>query len=164
MSDAQAAAAAGAATGVGADADTAAAAGPKSDGGSTTDLTKQPPPLGRVGRNELGRIAVAARAVEKIASLAAVEIPDAGGAAGRLLGWRKSGMDRLPKVSADVDGELVFLDVELSVRWPAPVAKVAEAVRQHLYRQVAALVGLEVREVNIDVVELITEAATARVS
>ena len=36
------------------------------------------------------------------------------------------------KVSADVDGQLGFLDVELSVRWPAPIAQVTEAVRQHL--------------------------------
>ncbi len=125
----------------------------------------------RVGRNELGRIDVGERAVEKIAAIAAVEIPDAGGASGSLLnwagagfGWRRAGMDRLPKVSADVDGSLVFLDIELSVRWPAPVAKVTEAVREHLFRQVGALAGLEVREVNIEVVELVTEPSTTRVA
>lgn len=138
------------------------------------DLATQPEQPARVGRNELGRISVEARAVEKIAALAAVEIPDAGGAATRLLGrpvpgagrlgMRSSGLSSLPKVSADVDGELGFLEVELSVRWPAPVAKVTEQVRQHLFHRLAELVGLEVREVNIDVVELVTESPSARVS
>ena len=136
--------------------------------------TESPPePPARVGRNDLGRIDVGARAVEKIAALAAVEIPDAGGAAGSLLsravpggafGWRRAGVDRLPKVSAEVDGSIVFLEIELSVRWPAPIAKVTEAVRQHLFHQVSELAGLEVREVNIEVVELVTETATARVA
>jgi uncharacterized alkaline shock family protein YloU len=126
----------------------------------------------RVGRNELGRIDVEPRAVEKIAALAAVEVPDAGGATGGLLsravpggafGWRRAALDRLPKVSAEVDGPLVFLDVELSVQWPSPIAKVTEDVRQHLFRQVGALAGLEVREVNIEVVELVTESSATRV-
>ena len=143
---------------------------------TTTAADAPPAPAGppaRVGRNELGRIDVGARAVEKIAAIAAVEILDAGGVAGSLLaravpgaafGWRRGGMDRLPKVSADVDGSLVFLDVELSVRWPAPIAQVTEAVRQHLFRQVGKYAGLDVREVNIEVVELVTEPATTRVA
>jgi uncharacterized alkaline shock family protein YloU len=143
--------------------------------GSTDDtlVKSEPLPL-HIGRNELGRIEVSAKAVEKIAALAAVEIPDAGGAAARLLGRpvpgagrlgiRGSSLDSLPKVSADVDGQLGFLDVELSVRWPAPIAQVTEAVRQHLSKRVGDLVGLDIREVNIEVVELITEAPSARVS
>ena len=138
--------------------------------GEAVEVSPEAP--ARVGKNEFGRIDVGARAVEKIAAIAAVEIPDAGGVAGSLLaravpgaafGWRRAGMDRLPKVSADVDGSLVFLDVELSVRWPAPIAQVTEAVRQHLFRQVGAFAGLDVREVNIEVVELVTESASARV-
>ncbi len=126
-----------------------------------------------VGQTELGRVDVDARAVEKIAAIAAAEIPDAGGPGVRglsrlpgagHLGMRPAGLDRLPKVSADVDGKLVFLDVQLAVRWPAPVATVAEAVRQHLFSKLGDLVGLEVREVNIDVVDLVTEVAAARVS
>ena len=143
-------------------------------GASSIELAKQPQSPARIGRNELGRIAVSSKAVEKIAGLAAVEIPDAGGAAARLLGRpvpgaghlgiRGSGLDRLPKVSADIDGQLGFLDVELSVRWPAPIGQVTEAVRQHLARRITELVGLDVREVNIEVVDLIGEPASARVT
>ena len=128
----------------------------------------------RIGQNELGRIEVEPRAVEKVAALAALEIPNATGAAGRLLsravsgasglGRRRPVSERLPKVSADVDGGLAFLEVELAVHWPAPVGQVTEAVRQHLFQQVRALLGLEVSEVNIQVVELPSEAAPARVA
>jgi uncharacterized alkaline shock family protein YloU len=143
---------------------------------TSTDLDQQkrPEPPAQIGRNELGRISVSSKAVGKIAALAAVEVPDAGGAAARLLGRpvpgagrlgiRGSGLDRLPKVTADVDGQLGFLDIELSVRWPAPIAHVTEAVRQHLSHRVGDLVGLDIREVNINVVDLITETQSARVS
>jgi uncharacterized alkaline shock family protein YloU len=146
---------------------------------TTTDLSKttQHPTdhkPGKIGQNELGRIEVEARAVEKVAALATLEIPDATGAAGRLLSRAVSGAsglarrkptaERLPRVSADVDGGLAFLEVELAVRWPAPVGQVTEAVRQHLFQQVRELLGLEVSEVNIQVVELPNEAAPARVA
>jgi uncharacterized alkaline shock family protein YloU len=124
-------------------------------------------PPERIGQNELGRIEVSSRAVEKIAALASLEVEHAGGTAGRILslaGRRRSGLSRIPKVSADVDGGHAFLDVELSVRWPAPVAEVAAAVRERLIGHVSTLVGLEVSEVNIQVVDLTTEAPAARVS
>ena len=70
----------------------------------------------------------------------------------------------MPKVNADIDGQLGFLEVELSVRWPAPIGKVTEAVRQHLAQRITELVGLDVREVNIAVVDLIGEPTSARVS
>jgi uncharacterized alkaline shock family protein YloU len=140
---------------------------------TSTDVTPA-----RIGQNELGRIEVDPRAVEKVAAFAALEIPDAVGAAGRLLsravsgavsgasglGRRKPVVGRLPKVSADVDGGLAFLEVELAVCWPAPIGKVTEAVRQHLFQQVRAQLGLEVSEVNIQVVELPVEAAASRVA
>ena len=49
--------------------------------------------------------------MEKLASLAATEVTDAGGPAGRLLPWRRGGTERLPRVSADVDGTFVFHNV-----------------------------------------------------
>jgi uncharacterized alkaline shock family protein YloU len=151
---------------------------------ASVDLAKRP---ARIGQNELGRIEVEARAVEKIAALAAIEIPDVSGTAGRLLSRAVSGAmtsavsgavstamsggtvrrrpsTRLPKVSAEVDGDLAFLEVELAVRWPAAVGQVTEAVRQHLFVQVRALLGLEVSEVNIQVVELPSDTVSARVA
>jgi uncharacterized alkaline shock family protein YloU len=124
-------------------------------------------PLERIGQNDLGRIEVSSRAVEKIAAFASLDVEDAGGTAGRLLGLagrRRADVGRIPKVSADLDGGHVFLDVELSVRWPAPIAAVATAVRERLIGHVSTLVGLEVSEVNIQVVDLVTDAPAGRVS
>lgn len=150
------------------------AADPESAASAEVDLVKAPDVPAHLGASEWGRIDVEARVVEKIAARAAVEIPDAGGAAARLLGrtvpgsgrlgLRGSGLSTLPKVSAEVDGQLGFLDVELSVRWPAPVGRVTEDVRQHLYRRIGQLVGLQVREVNIEVVDLIGQTPPARVA
>ena len=154
------------------------------NGTAEVALPKDARPATRIGSNELGRIDVSSKVVEKIAAQAAVEIPDAGGAAARLLGRplpgaghlgiRGASLDNLPKVSADVDGQLGFLDVQLSVRWPAPVGqvtqfgaltvRVTETVRQHLSQRIAELVGLEVREVNIEVVDLIGRSPSARAS
>jgi uncharacterized alkaline shock family protein YloU len=123
-------------------------------------------PPARIGQNELGRVEVSSRAVEKIAALATLEVEDAGGATGRGLGRqgrRRTGLNRMPKVSADVEGGHVFLDVELSVRWPMSVAQVSDAVRDRLTAHVSTLAGLEVSEVNIEVVDLVTEASAARV-
>ena len=120
-----------------------------------------------LGANPLGRIEVSDRVVEKIAARAAAEVPDAGGPAARLLGRQlpTSGpaLDRLPKVDAEVDGNFVFLDVSLSVRWPAPITQVTAAVRERLTSRIEELVGLQVREVNVEIVDLVTEVATNRV-
>ncbi len=124
-----------------------------------------------LGSNPLGRIEVSDRVVEKIAARAAAEVPDAGGPAARLLGRQlptpgrltTPALDRLPKVDAEVDGTLVFLDVELSVRWPAPITQVTTAVRERLTSRIEELVGLQVREVNVEIVDLVTAVATTRV-
>jgi uncharacterized alkaline shock family protein YloU len=122
-----------------------------------------------LGPNEYGRIEVSSRVVEKIAAQAAAEIPDAGGPAARMLGRQLPGsdpggaLDRLPKISADVDGQRVFLDVGLSVRWPAPVRQVTAAVRERLNSRVAELVGLQVQEINVRIVDLVTATNSTRV-
>ncbi len=137
----------------------------------STDAADRTP--AHLGANELGRIDVSNRVVEKIAARAAGEVPDAGGPSARVLGRQvpgagrmgigAAGLDRLPNVSAEVEGSQVFLDVGLSVRWPAPVGQVTDRVRQQLRSRLTELVGLEVREINVEIVDLVTETPTARV-
>ena len=120
----------------------------------------------RPGRNDLGTISIADGVVTKIAARAAAENPDAGAAAVRLLGravpgaghlgLRESDLSGLPKTTADVDGSLVYVNVELSVRWPRPVAEVTGQVREHVRTRVAELTGLDVAEVHITVADLVT--------
>lgn len=121
----------------------------------------------RPGRTELGMISINDRVVEKMAARAAVEIPDAGAAASRFLGRsmagasalgaRQTSLDGLPKTSADVDGSRVILDLSISVRWPASVPEVSDAVREHVRARVSDLTGLTVTEVSISVAALVTQ-------
>jgi uncharacterized alkaline shock family protein YloU len=126
------------------------------------------------GRSELGTITISTRVVEKLAARAAVEVPDAGAAAPRImgrsmsgpraLGARQTSLTGLPKATADVDGSRAMLDLAISVRWPASVPAVARAVREHVSSRVTELTGLIVTEVAISVTDLATSLpAPARV-
>jgi uncharacterized alkaline shock family protein YloU len=134
----------------------------------TTSTAVLPAPSGaRPGPSDLGTISINERVVEKIAARAAVEIPDAGAAASRFLGRsmagasalgaRQTSLTDLPKTSADVDGSRVILDLSISVRWPASVPGVSDAVREHVRSRVGELTGLIVTEVTISVTALVTQ-------
>jgi uncharacterized alkaline shock family protein YloU len=120
----------------------------------------------RPGRTELGMISINDRVVEKMAARAAIEIPDAGAAASRFLGrsmagasalgTRPTSLTALPRTAADVDGSVVILDLSISVRWPASVPEVTDAVREHVRARVGDLTGLTVTEVSISVAALVT--------
>ena len=122
-----------------------------------------------IGRNELGSIIIRDGVVAKIAACAAVEIPDAGAAATRVMGRRVPGggrlglratdLEALPKTTAEIDGMRAFLSVKLSVRWPASVPNTTAQVRQHVRERVEELTGLSVSEVRITVADLVTSIA-----
>jgi uncharacterized alkaline shock family protein YloU len=124
------------------------------------------------GRTELGMISISDSTVQGIAALAATEIPDAGGAAPRVLGQAVTGASVLgvrqtslttpPKVRARVDGSIVTLDLSMSVRWPASVPEVASAVREHVRSRVGELTGLTVDEVSISVTALVRGLPASR--
>ena len=119
-----------------------------------------------VGRNELGTIVIGDDVVAKIAACAAVEIPDAGAAATRVmgravpgggrLGLRATDLAALPKTKAEIDGNSTFLSIELSIRWPASVPDTTAQVRQRVRERVQELAGLTVAEVDITVAALAT--------
>jgi uncharacterized alkaline shock family protein YloU len=121
----------------------------------------------RAGRNELGTISIADAVVSKIAARSAAENPDAGAAAARMLGravpgaghlgLRGTDLDALPKTSVDVDGSKAYVNLEISVRWPASVPQVTAQVRRHVRERVRELTGLDVDEVHIVVSDLATD-------
>lgn len=123
-----------------------------------------------VGDSALGSIQIADQVVAKIAARAAAELPDAGASATRVLGRSVPGagrlglhsadLDGLPKTSADVDGAVVYVTLELAVRWPASVVAVTEQVREHVSTRVGELTGLRVAEVQIMVSDLVTHIAS----
>jgi uncharacterized alkaline shock family protein YloU len=124
-------------------------------------------PAARAGRTELGMISIADQVVTKITARAAAENPDAGAAGARMLGRavpgaghlgvRGTDLDALPKTTVEVDGVKAFVNLEISVRWPASVLEVTEQVRRHVRDRVAELTGLQVDEVHIVVSDLATD-------
>ena len=132
-----------------------------------TALPAEAGAIASAGRTEFGTITVADGVVAKIAARAAAENPDAGAAAARLLGraapragrfgMRGTDLVGLPKTSVDVDGSRAFLTLEISVRWPAPVAEVTDQIRSHLRSRIPELTGLAVEEVHIVVADLVTD-------
>ena len=123
----------------------------------------------RAVRNELGTISIADGVVSKIAAWAAAENPDAGAAAARMLGRavpgagymgvRGTDLEALPKTSVEVDGSKAFVNLEISVRWPASVPEITGQVRRHVRDRVRQLTGLDVDEVHIVVADLATDIA-----
>ncbi|MEV8517983.1 Asp23/Gls24 family envelope stress response protein [Dactylosporangium sp. NPDC051484] len=114
-----------------------------------------------------GSITIADTVVAKLASRAVLETADAGAAAARLLGqvipgaghlgFRQTNLTGLPKASAQVNGNVAFIDLAISVRWPASVPQVTAAVRQHVRERLTALTGLTIAEARIAVTDLVTE-------
>lgn len=119
-----------------------------------------------IGRNELGTISIADSVVRKVAAQAALHVPNAGGAAPRVLGKslaganlpgvRETSLTTLPKTSVRVDGSLALVELELSVRWPASIPAVTQEVRRQVQQRVSELTGMQVAEVTIKVTDLVT--------
>lgn len=65
----------------------------------------------------------------------------------------------LPKTSVEVDGSKAFVNLEISVRWPASVPEITEQVRRHVHERVRELTGLDVVEVHIVVADLAIDIA-----
>ena len=133
----------------------------------TSDTAVEPAPREvRPGRTELGTVSISSRVVQKIAARAAVEVPDAGAAAPRVmgrsvtgahvLGGRQTSLTGLPEAEAEVDGSTAALALWVSIRWPASIPGVSTAVREAVRDRVGTLTGLEVTEVSISVTDLAT--------
>ncbi|KUJ40819.1 Asp23/Gls24 family envelope stress response protein [Streptomyces sp. NPDC093228] len=105
-----------------------------------------------------GRTTIADGVVEKIAALAARDMPgvhDLGGGLSRTFGAVR---DRVPGgskatrgVKAEVGEVQTALDLEIVVEYGVSIADVARAVRENVIVAVERMTGLEVVEVNIAV-------------
>lgn len=102
-----------------------------------------------------GHTIISPSVIEKIASVAAAEADGVEGVA-------RSGITRMmpfgqdsPKADADVRGEHATVDMSIRVRYPQPVGKTCEAVRQRVASRLRELTGLAVNQINISVPELV---------
>ena len=103
-----------------------------------------------------GRTSIANRVVEKIAAQAVDEIGDAGGAPRRLLGvplGHPDGQGRA-QATAELDGDIATVAVRMSITYPAPIRRTADAARDRVIARVNELTGLQVKQVDIDIARL----------
>ncbi|MEV4410966.1 Asp23/Gls24 family envelope stress response protein [Catellatospora sp. NPDC049609] len=113
-----------------------------------------------------GTIHIEEDVIAKVAAQAASELPDIGcptrglGHLGADTLGARADLSRRPKASAQVDGDRAYLDLVVSVRWPAPVPQVTAALREHVRTRIEELTGLTVHTVNIEVADLITDTDT----
>ncbi|MFE0043860.1 Asp23/Gls24 family envelope stress response protein [Streptomyces albireticuli] len=139
----------GTGTGVGADTTTGTTVQASTPGAHTPAATR-------------GRTTIADGVVEKIAGLAAREVPGVyalGGGFARTLGAVR---ERVPGgrsnvtrgVKAEVGERQTAVDLDLVVAYGVPITEVAGEVRENVISAVERMTGLEVVEVNIAVVDV----------
>ncbi|MDQ1650483.1 MAG: hypothetical protein QOG60_2540 [Frankiaceae bacterium] len=108
-----------------------------------------------------GSLHIAPRVVEKVAAAAAVEVEHVTGVPRRILGQTvgKVKSDSQARADAKIDGSTVSVSLTVAVEYPTPVRSVAAAVRANVVKQVGALCGLSVVQVNVDVPHFYSSAA-----
>lgn len=108
---------------------------------------------------ERGRTTIADTVVEKIAVVAAREVPgvhDLGGSVARTFGTIR---DRIPGssragsqgVAVEVGERQAAADIDLVAEYGVPVHELAASVRQNVIVAIESLTGLQVTEVNVNV-------------
>ncbi|GGO92221.1 Asp23/Gls24 family envelope stress response protein [Wenjunlia tyrosinilytica] len=111
---------------------------------------------------ERGRTSIADGVVEKIAGMAAREVPGVhalGGGLARTLGAVR---DRVPGgrtnvargVKVEVGQRQTAIDIDLVVEYGVPITEVASDVRENVIAAVERMTGLEVVEVNVSVIDV----------
>lgn len=116
-------------------------------------------------RTEHGTTTIADNVVAKIAALAAREVSGVAELGGAVSGAISGVMGRItgsssnePKtggVSVEVGETQAAVDLTLKAQYPASIHEVADAVRQNVMDRIQSMTGLEVVEVNINVVDLL---------
>jgi uncharacterized alkaline shock family protein YloU len=142
----------------------ATAFGESVPGTETTGRTEHHVP---VPPEERGRLTVDDRVVEKVAGHAVTSITDAAAAPRRVLGVKigEARPDDAASVQAKVQDDIASVHVAIAVRWPRSVQKVADEVRERIRTEVAAITGVRVDHVDVDVVSMtLPETAERRVT
>ncbi|MDQ3105208.1 MAG: Asp23/Gls24 family envelope stress response protein [Actinomycetota bacterium] len=114
-----------------------------------------PPEAGR-----RGRLDIAGRAIERIATHAAQTVTGVTASG--------SGLERmvgrgLPRASSTVAGDTVRLSLDISLTWPVAAGEVTRQVRSEVAAQVGYITGLSVAAVDVTIAKFEPHAAsTAR--
>lgn len=124
----------------------------------------------RSGRRQLdadvesrGRLEIAGKVVEKIASRAAGELDVVGGSSGGFLGvGDHAELSARPKARVQLSGQVATIALTVGVRYPAPLRRTGEELRRHVRSQVTELTGIDVRQVDVEISWLLVGEAGQR--
>jgi uncharacterized alkaline shock family protein YloU len=120
--------------------------------GTVVPGTVASPAVGREQPRRRGKLVLAAKVVEKIASQAASEVSVASGRSGGMLGFgADADTDARPKVHVDLSAASADLAIKLGIAYPGSIRAATQQVREHVTRRVEDLTGVDVRRVDIDV-------------
>ena len=127
-----------------------------------TGRTEHPAP---VPPDERGRLTVDDRVVEKVAGYAVTLVTDAAAPPRRVLGVRigEARPEAAASVQAQVEGDIASVQAAIAVRWPRSVQDVADEVRGRMRSEVAAITGVRVDHVDVEVVSMTMPSAEPRV-
>jgi uncharacterized alkaline shock family protein YloU len=115
--------------------------------------------------DERGRLTVDDRVVEKVAGYAVTLVTDAAAAPRRVLGVRigEARPEAAASVQAQVQGDIASVQAAIAVRWPRSVQGVTDEVRERMRSEVAAITGVRVDHVDVEVVSMTMPSAEPRV-
>lgn len=101
-----------------------------------------------------GRLDIAERVVERVATIAASEVDGV-----RRVGSGIEGVvgRQFPKASAEVGGGHARVALDIAVVWPAPLARTAGTVRERVRERLQSLVGLTVDAVDVTVATVVPD-------
>jgi uncharacterized alkaline shock family protein YloU len=129
---------------------------------STTVDTTDQDQTGSALRTSRGTTTIADGVVAKIASLAAREVRGVaalgGGAAsalGSMVGRLRGQEHSTPGVGVEVGQSEAAVDLAVRVLYPEPIKQVADELRDRVIDRIRSLTGLDVVEVNVQVVDLV---------
>ncbi|NRQ37222.1 Asp23/Gls24 family envelope stress response protein [Nonomuraea sp. NN258] len=129
---------------------TTVASGPRAGAGAVTVPEQRRPPQAAPERR--GNTAIADRVAMKIACCAAREIPEVREVHLGGLPWSRSS-------SAEVRGDRVTINLNLSMVYPSPLRAVAARLREHVSNRVHEQTGLHVDRVDLTLTDLDVEGS-----
>lgn len=139
---------------------TAAESATPSSTRSTPQGHTEPSP-GRREPAERGTLTISEKAIEKVAGQIASETPGIHGSTGGFLGiGSHHDEDARPKVKVQLHGLTASIHVKAGVRYPTPLRATTERLRSRIREQVSARCGIDVRQVDVDIVTLISDSDT----
>lgn len=129
----------------------------------------QNPSGGAQGRQVGGETRVAEVVVAKLAQRAALSVDEvvgldrgAAGAVSGVMGRVRGGDHAIQGVTVEVGRSQTAVDLTVAVLYPSPIGEVASAVRRAVTDEVSRMAGLEVVEVNVEVIDLPVEGDEER--